>query len=75
MSDPARALETLRRLREMGVNVSIDDFGTGYSSLAYLRTGLRQSPGLSVQSALPAAELTPWLLRRMNDGDSLPAAA
>ena len=37
MSDPQRALQTLVRLREMGVHVSIDDFGTGYSSLAYLK--------------------------------------
>jgi diguanylate cyclase (GGDEF)-like protein len=37
MLDPGRALETLNRLRGMGVDVSIDDFGTGYSSLAYLK--------------------------------------
>ena len=30
------AVETLARLRELGVSLSIDDFGTGYSSLAYL---------------------------------------
>jgi len=36
MSDPERALETLTRLRAMGVRLAIDDFGTGYSSLAYL---------------------------------------
>ncbi|OLC52917.1 MAG: hypothetical protein AUH85_15490 [Chloroflexi bacterium 13_1_40CM_4_68_4] len=36
MSDPERALETLARLRAMGVRLAIDDFGTGYSSLAYL---------------------------------------
>ena len=29
------AVETLARLRELGVSLSIDDFGTGYSSLAY----------------------------------------
>jgi diguanylate cyclase (GGDEF)-like protein/PAS domain S-box-containing protein len=33
----AGAPEVLRRLHEMGINVSIDDFGTGYSSLAYLQ--------------------------------------
>jgi EAL domain-containing protein (putative c-di-GMP-specific phosphodiesterase class I) len=31
------AVETLRRLKAMGLRISIDDFGTGYSSLAYLR--------------------------------------
>ena len=29
-------VETLRRLKELGVKISIDDFGTGYSNLAYL---------------------------------------
>jgi diguanylate cyclase (GGDEF)-like protein/PAS domain S-box-containing protein len=37
MADPGRALETLRRLRELGVRIAIDDYGTGYSSLAYLK--------------------------------------
>ena len=36
MDEPDRALHTLRRLRELGVNVAIDDFGTGYCSLSYL---------------------------------------
>ncbi|MGE5630108.1 MAG: EAL domain-containing protein [Caulobacteraceae bacterium] len=31
-------IKTLKKLNEMGVNISIDDFGTGYSSLNYLRT-------------------------------------
>jgi len=37
MSDPARAIEILTRLRQMEVRLSIDDFGTGYSSLASLK--------------------------------------
>ncbi|MEA2271938.1 MAG: hypothetical protein QOI98_646, partial [Solirubrobacteraceae bacterium] len=37
MADPARAIEVLRRLGEMGIRLGIDDFGTGYSSLGYLR--------------------------------------
>ena len=38
MTQLERALETLRRLREIGVGISVDDFGTGYSSLSYLST-------------------------------------
>ncbi|NIF87728.1 EAL domain-containing protein [Burkholderia sp. Cy-637] len=37
MDDPARALDTLERLRGLGIRMSIDDFGTGYSSLANLK--------------------------------------
>ena len=37
MSDPARVLVIVERLRSMGYQFSIDDFGTGYSSLAYLK--------------------------------------
>ena len=37
MADPARALEALRHLRALGVQVAIDDFGTGYASLAHLK--------------------------------------
>ncbi|PXX92621.1 diguanylate phosphodiesterase [Marinobacter vulgaris] len=37
MEDPQTALETLRRLRRLGVTLSVDDFGTGYSSLSQLR--------------------------------------
>lgn len=36
MADPEHVLQTLQRLRGMGVSIYIDDFGTGYSSLAYL---------------------------------------
>ncbi|HYG88973.1 MAG TPA: EAL domain-containing protein [Azospirillum sp.] len=37
MADPERALGVLKRIAEMGVEISIDDFGTGYSSFATLR--------------------------------------
>jgi diguanylate cyclase (GGDEF)-like protein len=36
MANPQRAMEQIKRLKEMGLRISIDDFGTGYSSLAYL---------------------------------------
>ena len=37
MADPARAMECLAQLNQMGLRLSVDDFGTGYSSLAYLK--------------------------------------
>jgi diguanylate cyclase len=37
MTEPARALRSLRLLRSMGVRIAVDDYGTGHSSLAYLR--------------------------------------
>ena len=37
MADPARALQVLTGLEQLGVGLSIDDFGTGYSSLGYLK--------------------------------------
>jgi diguanylate cyclase (GGDEF)-like protein len=37
MADPARSMDCLNRLHNMGVRIVIDDFGTGYSSLSYLR--------------------------------------
>lgn len=30
-------LDTVRRLKALGIKLSVDDFGTGYSSLAYLK--------------------------------------
>jgi diguanylate cyclase (GGDEF)-like protein/PAS domain S-box-containing protein len=37
MQDPASAIDVLRALKEIGVQLAIDDFGTGYSSLSYLQ--------------------------------------
>lgn len=37
MDDPAGAMETLTRLKGLGVELFIDDFGSGYSSLSYLQ--------------------------------------
>jgi diguanylate cyclase (GGDEF)-like protein/PAS domain S-box-containing protein len=36
MADADGALETMQRLRALGVGLHMDDFGTGYSSLQYL---------------------------------------
>jgi predicted signal transduction protein with EAL and GGDEF domain len=38
LADTDLTLETLHRLRSLGVHISMDDFGTGYSSLSYLRS-------------------------------------
>ena len=37
MQDPLHAIETVKRLCDIGIVISIDDFGTGYSSMAYLK--------------------------------------
>ncbi|MHB2264031.1 putative bifunctional diguanylate cyclase/phosphodiesterase [Aliihoeflea sp. PC F10.4] len=38
IQDKKRSLDTLRRIRALGVTIAIDDFGTGYSSLDTLRS-------------------------------------
>jgi EAL domain-containing protein (putative c-di-GMP-specific phosphodiesterase class I) len=37
MQDTPATIDTLNRLRDLGISLAIDDFGTGYSSLSYLR--------------------------------------
>ncbi|WP_320045300.1 EAL domain-containing protein [uncultured Desulfobacter sp.] len=37
MSNPEKAIENLKQLKQLGFTISLDDFGTGYSSLAYLQ--------------------------------------
>ena len=37
LQDSDAVLETLRKLRALGLRIALDDFGTGYSSLSYLR--------------------------------------
>lgn len=37
MQNPEAAIANMKRLSDMGVQLSIDDFGTGYSSLSYLK--------------------------------------
>lgn len=36
ISEPARAMECLRKLKAMGFQIAIGDFGTGHSSMTYL---------------------------------------
>jgi len=38
MQDVAQAIETMKQLQSLGIQLSIDDFGTGYSSLSALKT-------------------------------------
>jgi EAL domain-containing protein (putative c-di-GMP-specific phosphodiesterase class I) len=37
IGDHERTIDTLHRLKNMGLLLSVDDFGTGYSSMAYLK--------------------------------------
>ncbi len=37
LHNPARQLDLMTRLKEMGVRIAIDDFGTGYSALAQIK--------------------------------------
>jgi EAL domain-containing protein (putative c-di-GMP-specific phosphodiesterase class I) len=37
MQDVEQAVETMKELQSLGVQLSIDDFGTGYSSLSALK--------------------------------------
>ncbi|HXN06904.1 MAG TPA: EAL domain-containing protein, partial [Nitrospiria bacterium] len=36
VTDIENTIQTFKKFREMGIQISIDDFGTGYSSLSYL---------------------------------------
>ena len=37
MNNPNEAIQTLKQISALGIDLAIDDFGTGYSSLAYLK--------------------------------------
>jgi diguanylate cyclase (GGDEF)-like protein/PAS domain S-box-containing protein len=37
MANPLQTIETLSKLKALGLRLALDDFGTGYSSLAYLQ--------------------------------------
>jgi diguanylate cyclase (GGDEF)-like protein len=37
MTDPMQAVDCIKRLNALGVQVAIDDFGTGYSTMTYLK--------------------------------------
>lgn len=37
MSNPAKMMDVLTRIKNLGVRLAVDDFGTGYSSLAQLK--------------------------------------
>jgi len=37
MKNPQSAIDVLKKISKMGVEIAVDDFGTGYSSLSYLK--------------------------------------
>lgn len=37
MGDMDQVIDTLQKLKDLGISLSVDDFGTGYSSLSYLK--------------------------------------
>ena len=37
MKESSIAVQTLNRIRDLGISIAIDDFGTGYSSLSHLK--------------------------------------
>lgn len=37
MKNPENAIDVLKHISEMGIELAVDDFGTGYSSLSYLK--------------------------------------
>ena len=37
MNNIQETIETLQKMKDLGLHLSIDDFGTGYSSLSYLK--------------------------------------
>ncbi|MGV3466459.1 MAG: EAL domain-containing protein [Heyndrickxia sp.] len=37
VKNTAMTVETIKQLKDIGINIAIDDFGTGYSSLGYLK--------------------------------------
>jgi EAL domain-containing protein (putative c-di-GMP-specific phosphodiesterase class I) len=37
VGETGAAVETLRKLKDLGIKVGLDDFGMGFSSLAYLK--------------------------------------
>lgn len=37
MKNPKNAIEVLKKISDMGIELAVDDFGTGYSSLSYLK--------------------------------------
>ena len=37
MSEPVRAMDCIKKLSALGLQIAIDDFGTGYASMSYLK--------------------------------------
>ena len=60
MQEPEEVLETLVRIRRLGIRIALDDFGTGYASLSVLH-----------RLPFDRIKIDPWLVRNVGlQGDS-----
>ena len=60
MDDALATIATLRRLKELGVQLAIDDFGTGYSTLSYLNASRSTSSRSTSRSSTGARRPAAW---------------
>ncbi|HLW92385.1 MAG TPA: EAL domain-containing protein [Roseiarcus sp.] len=80
LKDPARAADSLKACRELGVEAAIDDFGAGYSSLSYVSklpmAMLKIAPSFVLSMALdPTTRKIIQLILRLADELGIPVVA
>jgi EAL domain-containing protein (putative c-di-GMP-specific phosphodiesterase class I) len=77
LKDPARAADSLKACRDLGVEAALDDFGTGYSSLSYISklpvSVLKIAPSFVLSMALdPTTRKIVQLILRLADELGIP---